>query len=143
MKRDKYDAVVSDLVRERAHWTCERCGIVDADGQARGKSYGMHCSHFFGRGAGNCSRYDTDLLTCLCASCHKYLGDRPNEHTAFIIKKVGETFLEMTTEKHSATRKMTPEEKDEMYQHYKKELKRIKKLRADGIMGMSHTVSWF
>ena len=35
--RDKFDAVVSDLIRQAYDWTCQRCGYVSTDGQMTGK----------------------------------------------------------------------------------------------------------
>ena len=31
LKRDKYDTIFSELVRERANWCCESCGRVITD----------------------------------------------------------------------------------------------------------------
>ena len=103
----------------------------------------MHVSHFNGRGNGNVSRYDTSLLTCLCASCHNFIETRPQSHTNFIISIVGEAFLEMKSETHNKPRKMTKAEKQEMYDHYKSELKRVKELRKNGEKGYIETVSYF
>jgi hypothetical protein len=143
LKRDKYDSVISDLVRSRADFTCERCRLIDPDGQARGKSTVMDASHFNSRGAGNVCRYDTDLIFCLCKTCHSYVEGKPYEHTNFVLEKVGEKFMDLKAELHNRPRKMTKAEKEEMHQHYKSELKRIKEERASGIDGHIDVLSWF
>jgi hypothetical protein len=103
----------------------------------------MTASHFNGRGNGNVARYDTDLITCLCAKCHNYIETRPMDHTNFIISIVGEDFLERKCEAHHKPRKMTKAEKQEMYEHYKSELKRVKEMRESGTKGYIETVSYF
>ena len=77
MKRDKFDAVISDLCRIRCDFTCQKCHYVSSEGQATYKDRFMTASHFNGRGNGNVARYDTDLITCLCAKCHNYIETRP------------------------------------------------------------------
>ena len=56
---------------------------------------------------------------------------------------MGEAFLEMKSETHNKPRKMTKAEKQEMYDHYKSELKRVKELRKNGEKGYIETVSYF
>ena len=143
MKRDKYDTVISDLIRERAHWTCEKCGLISPEGQARGKDRSMQASHFNKRGTGNIPRYDTDAISCHCASCHSYLEDRPAEHTAWFTKRYGERLLEIITEKHNRLCKMSKEDKESMYNHYKSELAYVRARREDGQQGYIETVSYF
>ena len=143
MKRDKYDAIISDLVRERSHWTCERSGIEDPEGQARGKSRAMQASHFNGRGAGNIARYDTDNVRCLIATEHAYLENRPGEHTAFLRLLLGDTRYEQMEERCRQVYKWSVGEKDEMLEHYKSELQRLKVMRREGVMGYIEVVNWF
>lgn len=131
MKRDKYDKIVSDLIRESANWTCERCGIVSPDGQAYGKDRAMHCSHFKSR-INKSTRWEIDNLSCLCAACHKRLGENPDEHTIFIASKLGAYRLDRLIRKGNQSRKWREDEKAEMYRHYKNELERIKHWRLMG-----------
>lgn len=143
MKRDKYDTAVSDLVRERAHWTCERSGLIDVNGQATGKSRGMHASHFNTRGSGNIARYDMDNVRCLCATEHGKLEGRPGMHTAFLRELLGDTRFEEMERRCNRVYKWEYGEKEEMYQHYKSELARVKEMRRDGVMGYIEVVNWF
>lgn len=143
MKRDKYDTVLSDLIREANNWQCQRCGIISEHGRTTGKDAGIHVSHFNGRGNGNMSRYDSDLLFCLCAACHSFVETRPLEHTRFAQSIVGEAFLEIKNQRHRKPYKWKAREKDEMYQHYRAELKRIRDMRRDGAQDYIEIVSWF
>jgi hypothetical protein len=143
LKRDKFDTVISDLCRIRADFTCQKCHYVSSEGQATYKDRFMTASHFNGRGNGNVARYDTDLITCLCAKCHNFVETRPKDHTNFIISIVGEPFLDRKCEAHHKPRKMTKAEKQEMYEHYKSELKRVKEMRKIGTKGYIETVSYF
>ena len=134
MKRDSLDASVSDLVREMSNWTCDKCGIVDDEGQARGKSRGMHCSHFFGRGI-QATRWELMNLSCLCAACHKEMGDRPDEHKAWFALKIGLDNFDDLRFKSKQVSKWPKHKKVEARKHYSKEYKRIRALRADGHQG--------
>lgn len=143
IRRDKYDAVISDLVRSRSDFVCERCGHVDHDGQMTRKSLTTHASHFNSRGAGHVCRYDTDMIFCLCATCHKLVGDRPGEHATFVISRIGQGLYDRKLELHNKPYKFTPGEKDDMHKHHKAELVRVNHLRANGAQGYISTVSWF
>lgn len=144
MKRDKYDTVVSDLVREMHDWTCESCGK-----QFHNNRSALHCSHFHGR-VRKSTRYDLDNCQAHCDTCHKLYTDHPNLHTAHYEKVRGSGMLAITTERARMTKKWEPPskktgykgEKEAMYQHYKSELKRLKALREDGIMGYIEVTNW-
>ena len=74
IKRTKWDAVFSDLVRYRDKWTCQKCGRKYAE-----KSRGLHCSHFYGRRAYS-TRFEPRNAMSLCFSCHLYVGSNPVKH---------------------------------------------------------------
>lgn len=83
MKRDKADAEWSDMIRERAEWTCQRCG----------KEYppptrALHACHIFSRGIKR-TRHDPDNGFAADYGCHMYLDHHPLEKTAFAIKLLG------------------------------------------------------
>lgn len=129
IKRDKYDAVVSDLVREMADYTCEHCGA-----NFRHNTGVFDCSHYVGRRHA-ATRYDLDNLVGLCRGCHNYFGERPNDHMRMFIKIRGEGLEGLVHEKAHQIKKWKKWEKEEMYQYYKAELKRLEQLRADGVTG--------
>lgn len=73
------------MIRERAHWTCERCGrFMEHDPEH------LDCAHMFGRGTGR-TRFDRDNAVALCRpGCHDYLDSHPNEKEAFFREVLGD-----------------------------------------------------
>jgi len=141
IKRDFLDKAVSDAVR--ASWAmCAHC-LTEFDRQKNG-SWGKNfqCSHFYGRGSGSSTRWFPDNLTALCGGCHRFLGESPDEHTAFIKKILGDVrFGELKIRKRLVI-KYTKYEKKEMATFYRYETKRIMALRDQGEMGYISLVAW-
>ena len=129
MKRNKYDAVFSDCIRERDGWTCQVCGKSYPP-----KSQGLHCSHFYSR-RHQATRYDPNNACAKCFSCHQRMGGNPVLFAEFIKKYLGPILFDELREKHNQIRKWTKSEKEEMYLHYKSELERLKNLREKGKIG--------
>ena len=80
VKRTVEDALFSDLVRERANWTCEACGAYFGIGERQG----LHCSHHISRRY-NATRWCPNNAAAHCARCHRQFTDNPVEHGAWII----------------------------------------------------------
>jgi len=131
MKRTKYDAVFSDLVRERVNYTCESCGRHEPEGAGR---QAIHCSHFKSR-AVHSLRYHPWNACCLCASCHKYLGEHPDEHTAFHRKVFGAEVQEQLTVLARRIMRRRKADLEAMHRFLKGELARIRQARAEGETG--------
>lgn len=131
IKRDKHDAAFSDAIREAANWTCERCGYHDPDGEAKGSSRSIECSHIYGR-RHKSTRWYPDNCTSLCTSCHFILGSDPIEHAAFARRHLGDERFERLVAMAAMVWKWTKAEKAEMLQHYRAEIKRIRRQRATG-----------
>lgn len=137
LKRDKLDAVVSELVRERANWTCEHCGTE----YSHERRQGLHCSHLWSRRSVS-TRWHPDNLFAHCYGCHQRLGGNPVAFRDWALKQLGGTrFDELTMRAHKPI-KYTKADKEEMYQHYKKELERLKKLRKEGKTGYLEFVAY-
>ena len=81
IKRTKWDAVFSKLIRWRDKWTCQRCKK-----QYSPSSRGLHCSHFYGR-----SSWATRIELCnamaLCHGCHQHVSSFPMDHVELWEKK--------------------------------------------------------
>ena len=116
LKRDYLDAVVSDFVRYRDQWTCQRCRKSFIP-----PSQGYHCSHFKSR-AHKGTRYD--LLNCdgLCWPCHKYFAARINEYRDWKVVRIGERAVTLLEYKARKPFKINRSEKDLLYAEIKKEL---------------------
>lgn len=78
---DPLDVLFSRLVRLLADGVCEYCGRHV--GYAR-----LQTSHFHGRRKASV-RYDEANCSCVCFSCHQYLGENPYVHTEFFKKRLG------------------------------------------------------
>ena len=141
MKRDATDALFSELVRERADWTCEACGKVYPEGQRQG----LHCSHFYGR-RHRATRWSEINAASHCFGCHQKLGGNPVVFARWISKHLAELYganvPAALEEKHNSIAKITKKDKKEMNVHFRAELKRLKELRAKGHAGRIEFVGW-
>lgn len=134
LKRTPLDAAVSDIVRERANWTCQRCSMADIDGQARAKSSFLDCSHIQGRNHYS-TRYDIRNCLCLCKPCHQFVGDRPIDHAQLAARILGQPMVDKMKKQSHMVAKWTKDEQNEMKLHYRSELKRLRDLREIGQLG--------
>ena len=137
MKRDRRDIVFSKLIRERANWTCERCGKYYPEGLRQG----LDCSHFYGR-RHRSTRWHPDNAFAHCRGCHQYLGSNPAIFAEFTRAALGDTRYDWLRERHNEIKKYTKAELEEIYQHLKSELERIEKLRFDGEQGYLEIVAY-
>ena len=133
------DKLFSDCIRERAEWTCERCGAYKPEGQRMG----LHCSHFHGRGKWS-TRFDPDNCESLCYGCHSYLGAHPYEHEKRKRECLGDFIFELLLERAHDTRLGRDAKKNEaeIRAHYRIELNRMEILRAAGERGRLELMNW-
>ena len=138
IKRTPLDAVFSDLVRERADWTCEVCGKEFPDR----KGAGLHCSHFFGR-RGLSTRHSGMNCTAMCYGCHQRLGSNPHEFRSFMFKHLGEPNYDELVLRANTPYKRSKFEKKEMEAHFKAQLAYIRRRRREnGETGVIPFVEW-
>lgn len=141
MKRTPYDKAVSDVVRERADWACEKCGVISEEGRNRAADKGMQCSHYYGR-KHNSTRYDMDNCFCLCASCHSWLEDRPADHRVFVISKLGEARHDELMRRHHQVKKYKSWMLKELKEHYRAEFERIRERHFSGERGYIEVINY-
>ena len=130
IKRTPLDAVFSDLVRERADWTCEVCGKEFPDR----KGAGLHCSHYWGR-RGASTRHHGDNCFAHCFGCHQKLGSNPELFRSWVFKELGEIRYDDLTLRANKPRKYTKADRKEMLIHFKAQLEYLKKRRKEGQTG--------
>ncbi len=130
IKRTPLDAVFSDLVRERADWTCESCGKHFPER----KGAGLHCSHYWGR-RGLSTRHLGLNCFAHCFGCHQKLGANPELFRSWVFGQLGETLYDQLTLRANTPQKRPKHEKKEMQAHFKKELAEIRQKRKDGWVG--------
>lgn len=83
MKIVAADRHFSRLVRMRARWKCERCGVDHS-----ANTGALDCSHFYGRSSTS-TRWHQLNAVAHCYGCHSYLGSRPVEFREWMIEKRG------------------------------------------------------
>lgn len=137
MKRDKFDKLFSDMIRERDNWTCQRCEKYYPEGQRQG----LHCSHIFSR-RHTATRWEPYNAVAHCFSCHQYLGGNPVKFEQWVRKYWGDTIVDMLDEKHRMICKLTKKDKVELYKHMKTENARLLQLRRNGDTSQIHLVGW-
>lgn len=142
IKRTALDAAFSDLVRERNDWTCERCGLVDNDGRASGKSRRVENSHFYSR-RHQSTRFHGDNCDCLCKGCHKYFTeDNTGQYAVWKRRNLGDTRYELLQDRHNWIAKRSKQEKKEMTEHFRAQYKHIRRRRRIGEQGYIDFVEW-
>lgn len=129
MKRDKKDALFSDLVRLRANYICESCGHNEG-----GKSQAIQCAHIISRKY-VLTRYHPDNAFCLCASCHMNFTDHPLLFADFVRSKQGNELPDIIREIAYSKRKVIKPEWEDMHRDYLKQYKDMKAKRDSGEMG--------
>ena len=134
MKRDKHDALFSQLVRERANWRCESCGKIYPEGSRQG----LHCSHFFTRSRKSV-RWHPLNAAAHCYSCHTRLGGSPIDFADWIRDYLSRWHSDLCGDRLvSDSRKLVRWRKadlEELYSEMKKELSRMEELRRQGETG--------
>lgn len=88
MKRTAADRRFSLMVRERDHFTCQRCGAVHMP-----NSQGLHSAHCFSRGK-LATRTDPENAAALCYGCHRFIDGHPQEREAFFRSRLGDEAYE-------------------------------------------------
>ena len=134
----KLDDICRELCKERSDWICEKCGLEFPER----KGWGIQWSHLWGRRA-RATRWDMDNCVAHCTGYHSYLGANPHEFSLWIENHLGETLRDQVRLRFNQPKKFYKAEKQEMLDHYKSELDRIKKLRKDGQKGRIEVVNWF
>ena len=137
IKRTPLDAVFSDLVRERADWTCQCCGKHYPDR----KGSGLHASHYFGR-RGKSTRWFGDNVYAHCFGCHQKLGSSPHEFRSFVFEQLGEDRYDALVLRANKPRKYSKAEQKEMQAHFKAQLEHLRKRRREGEIGVIEFVEW-
>ena len=136
------DTIFSKCIRERNDWVCEYDDCKYCENISfRNYPGGLHNSHFRGR-AGRVTRWDPDNCFALCNKRHEYLGNRPDEHSAWVCRELGDTRFDALVLKANGHRKYTPADRWEMNKHYNNELNRLLNERMNGVTGYITLVSF-
>ncbi|MDG6880963.1 Bacteriophage Lambda NinG protein [Phocoenobacter uteri] len=136
IKRTPADDYFSKCVRARTNYTCERCGK-----QYDKSSAGLHCSHNFSR-RHRTIRWCKENALALCFSCHSWYEGNPPDSGVWLEEKLGIGAVEILREKMNSKMKVPKTEEKDIAKHYREELKKIEKARANGVCGIVEFESW-
>ena len=138
MKINPADTAFSWCVRERADWTCEYCGL-----KFMPPTKALQNSHFITRGNWS-TRYEPLCCDALCGTCHFLLGGDPYLYTEWKLGKTGQEGMDILNEKKNDPMigKEMRHQKKEIAKHYRLELLKMQKLRAQGISGRLEFVGY-
>ena len=82
------DKAISDYIRAKAGWRCERCNAAHPP-----PTQALHCSHYFGRGNWG-TRFEPLNLSALCMGCHRHFTAQPELHREWMLERIGEAELD-------------------------------------------------
>ena len=128
MKITPADKNFSWCIRERAGWTCERCGR-----QYTPPTTALHCSHYIGRGNWS-TRFEPDNAFAHCYGCHSLFEGDPYLFTECVKETIGVERFDILIEKkeNPMIGKQMRHEVKEIAKHYKDELITMQQKRYSG-----------
>ena len=131
------DRYFSLCVRERAAWTCERCGK-----QYVPPTQALHCAHWHSRGNWSV-RFDPYNALALCYGCHILTSrDRESEHLPLMRKSVGEIQLDrLAYDKNRPANGIKRRIKD-IAHHYRETYEAMIRQRMNGKQGRLEFDAW-
>jgi len=119
----KLDAVFSKLIRLRANYVCESCGIDLINDKGK-----MDCSHYIGR-ANRHVRWHSLNANAHCKKCHLNFTHRNWEHVIWFRKVIGQgvedLIYERIQERDRHMIKNSIEDLRDMLGHYEQELEKM------------------
>lgn len=123
------DALFSQLVRERAEWTCEICGRQYPEGYRQG----LHCSHYFSR-KNRSTRWDPENAWAHCFGCHQRMGGNPHMFREWVERKMGDRYADLVIRAHTPVLYKKPDILA-LRRHLKSQLDTMRARRANGETG--------
>jgi hypothetical protein len=142
VKTTPADKYFSRCVRERAEWTCERCGK-----EYPPPAMGLDCAHYETRDNW-AVRFDPINAFSLCRGCHGYFDrERRFEFEDLYLKVFNQTILDALIEKSRQNATLGKEYKrtggkGEVAKHFKAESERMQELRSRGVRGRIDFSGW-
>ena len=116
IKRKKLDIVFSNLVRERANYTCQNCCV-----NKRHEPATLDCAHIMPRRSVGL-RWHPKNAVALCRSCHMFFTEHPFDWRDWCIDQFGDDFVAELRFVSNQTVKWSKKLREDIYQHYKNEL---------------------
>ena len=142
IKNPTIDNTFSKLIRERDDYICQYPSCPHCQNVSLRHVGGLECSHYRSRRylAG---RWHPDNCISLCHQAHREIDQGPQAlHVNLMIAVLGETRHDMLVERLQRSFKYPQWERIEMHEHYKAQLRHLKRQRAEGKMGVLPVVAW-
>ncbi len=136
--RTPADAAFSKCIRERANWTCERCGTYYPEGNRNG----IECSHHHSRGNWSI-RFDPMNAECLCTGCHFLEGGTQQRREEVLTDQQQDILFEKMRDKSLGREARKTKGKGEIAKHYREEFKKMSDLRQELDAGRIEFTGWF
>ncbi|NIT58410.1 MAG: hypothetical protein GWN00_19940 [Aliifodinibius sp.] len=137
IKRTPADVAFSQCIRERADWTCERCGAKHPK-----NSQGLHCSHHHSRGKWGI-RFDPLNAEALCYGCHSLEGGTEQRRRDVLTDAEQDILFEKMNDTGLGKDARKTKGKGDIAKHYRNEFKRMSELRSKGVLGRIEFVGYF
>ena len=138
IKNAKIDDIFSRCIRESANWTCQKSGLEDPEGQAKGRSWGMQCCHIFGRRTVS-MRWWPDNAICMNSRWHRYYTENPLLFDRFVRSLQGDAVIDALRERFNRKDiKYTDKDRREIYEYFEKTFQSMREMRLDGETGRIH-----
>ena len=137
IKRTPADIAFSLCVRERAGWTCERCGSHFPEGR-RG---GLDCSHHHGRGSWSI-RFEPLNAEALCYGCHSHAGGTEERRREVLTDEEQALLFELKEDVLRGKEYRKTKGVGEVAKHYRAELARMQAMRRAGYQGRIEFRGW-
>jgi len=115
LRLKKLDIVFSKLVRERNNYICQACCENKREDL-------LDCAHILGRRV-VALRWHPKNATALCRSCNMFYTEHPFDWRDWCIDQMGEDLVAELRRVSNTTVNWTKALREEIYQHYKSELK--------------------
>ena len=140
MKITNADLAFSWCVRERADWTCERCGAKYTP-----PTKTLQCSHYFSRDNKAVRVYIYNAFAH-CHGCHSHLGGNPHVFRDWTLEKLGqEKYDELVSasQQNAIFGKLWKREQKEIAKFYWNEYNLMRALREAGARGRIEFTNYF
>ena len=123
LRLKKLDIVFSKLIRERNNYICQACCVNQREDL-------LDCAHILGRRV-VALRWHPKNATALCRSCHMFYTEHPFDWRDWCVDQLGEGLVAELRRISNTTVKWSKSLREEIYQHYKSELKIMELKRLD------------
>ena len=131
------DRYFSLCVRERASWTCERCGV-----KYQPPTPALHCAHWHSRGNWSV-RFDPSNALALCYGCHVQTGkERDRDHRPLMLKIMGDLEIDRLAFDKNRPANGIKRAQAAIAKHYREQYAHMQTMRAVGFVGRLEFEKW-